>query len=76
VPDNIDMDTVRKVATLENDLKHLTTSVEKLTEKVEELTGLLQQVKGARWILLGVLATVGIVGGFVGKFVTVTLPVR
>lgn len=63
---------------LESDVKHLSGAVEKLTNKVEELTAVLNQARGAKYVIFIVPAIVGAivsVGAFFGLKLTFGLPV-
>lgn len=54
---------------LESDVKHLSAAVEKLTDKVEELTTVLNQARGAKYVIFIVPALVSAliaVGAFFG----------
>jgi len=63
-------DTRDRVIKLESDLKHLTDSVESMSTKVTAMHDLLQQARGARWLIL----TAAAVGGFVSAKLATFMP--
>ncbi|MGR7993805.1 hypothetical protein [Xanthobacter sp. ZOL 2024] len=63
-------DTRDRVIRLEADLKHVSQTVEKMATQLEELHTLLQQARGARWLLVGVAMLIGAAGGFLAKLGT------
>ena len=63
-------DTRDKVIALEADVKYLTAQIDGLSKQVAEIHDLLQQARGARWLLLG-LATFG---GFIASKAIAFLP--
>jgi nitrate/nitrite-specific signal transduction histidine kinase len=75
MPNDIDMEMVAKVSRLEGDFKNLTEAMEKLTGKVDKLNNTLEQAKGARWVLVGIVALAISAGTFLGKWFTIT-PIR
>jgi hypothetical protein len=70
-------DTRDRVIKLESDLRHLTDSVEGMSAKVTAMHDLLQQAKGARWIIITAAAIGGFVAAKVGAFIPwLSLPPR
>jgi hypothetical protein len=63
-------DTRDRVIKLESDLKHLTDSVESMSAKVTAMHDLLNQARGARWLIL----TAAAIGGFVSAKVAAFVP--
>ena len=63
-------DTRDRVIKLESDLKHLTDSVESMSTKVTAMHDLLQQARGARWLIL----TAAAIGGFVSAKLAAFMP--
>lgn len=63
-------DTRDRVIKLESDLKHLTDSVESMSAKVTSMHDLLNQARGARWIIIAAAA----VGGFVSAKLAAFMP--
>jgi hypothetical protein len=63
-------DTRDRVIKLESDLKHLTDSVESMSTKVTAMHDLLQQARGARWLIL----TAAALGGFVSAKLAAFMP--
>jgi uncharacterized protein involved in exopolysaccharide biosynthesis len=63
-------DTRDRVIKLESDLKHLTDSVESMSHKVTDMHDLLNQARGARWLIL----TAAAIGGFVSAKVAAFVP--
>jgi len=63
-------DTRDRVIKLESDLKHLTDSVESMSAKVTAMHDLLNQARGARWLIL----TAAAIGGFVSAKLAAFVP--
>jgi hypothetical protein len=63
-------DTRDRVIKLESDLKHLTDSVESMSHKVTDMHDLLNQAKGARWLIL----TAAAIGGFLSAKLAAFVP--
>jgi hypothetical protein len=63
-------DTRDRVIKLESDLRHLTDSVESMSTKVTAMHDLLQQARGARWLIL----TAAAIGGFVSAKLATFVP--
>jgi hypothetical protein len=63
-------DTRDRVIKLESDLRHLTDSVDAMSTKVTAMHDLLQQARGARWIII----TAAAIGGFVAAKVGSLIP--
>jgi hypothetical protein len=63
-------DTRDRVIKLESDLKHLTDSVESMSAKVTAMHDLLNQARGARWLIL----TAAAIGGFVAAKLAAFVP--
>jgi hypothetical protein len=63
-------DTRDRVIKLESDMKHLTDAVEGMAVKVSAMHDLLQQARGARWLIL----TAAAIGGFVSAKLAPLLP--
>jgi hypothetical protein len=63
-------DTRDRVIKLESDLRHLTDSVESMSTKVTAMHDLLQQARGARWLIL----TAAAIGGFVSAKLATFMP--
>jgi hypothetical protein len=63
-------DTRDRVIKLESDLRHLTDSVESMSTKVTAMHDLLQQARGARWLIL----TAAAIGGFVSAKLAAFVP--
>jgi hypothetical protein len=58
----------RAVGELEGTVKSLEGKVEKLTTQVEALTAILNQGKGAKWLVLLIPSTIGVMGALLGYF--------
>ena len=56
-----------KIATLEADLRHLTTAVERLTDQVATLNTIMERSRGVIWVITSVA---GMIGFFLAKAVT------
>ena len=63
-------DTRDRVIKLESDLKHLTDAVDVMSAKVTDMHNLLQQARGARWLIL----TAAALGGFVSAKLAAFMP--
>jgi hypothetical protein len=63
-------DTRDRVIKLESDLKHLTDAVNGMSDKVTDMHNLLQQARGARWLIL----TAAAIGGFVSAKLATLMP--
>jgi hypothetical protein len=63
-------DTRDRVIKLESDLRHLTDSVDSMSAKVTAMHDLLQQARGARWLIL----TAAAIGGFVSAKFAALIP--
>ena len=59
-----------RVIKLESDLKHLTDAVDGMSAKVTAMHDLLQQARGARWLIL----TAAALGGFVSAKLAAFMP--
>lgn len=66
-------DTRDKVIALESDVKHLTDKIDTLSKQVTEIHDLLQQARGAKWMLIA-FATLG--GAIVSKAATFLMSLR
>ncbi len=62
-------DTRDRLIALESDVKHLTASVDEMSASVKEMSQLLQQAKGAKWVIMGAAAIGGFVSAKIGAFV-------
>lgn len=60
-------DTRDRVIRLESETAHLTRTVSGMSVKVDEMHQLLQQGRGARWMLYLMVGSGGFVAGFIGK---------
>jgi prefoldin subunit 5 len=58
----------RAVGELEGTVKSLNQKVDKLTEQVETLTAILNQGKGAKWLIFVLPSVIGIAGAMLGYF--------
>ena len=54
-------------------IKDLSEEIKTLRADVHALNTLLANVKGARWVLLALIASIGAMGAVVGKWFTVTI---
>jgi len=63
-------DTRDRVIKLESDLQHLTNAVESMSHKVTDMHDLLNQAKGARWLIL----TAAAIGGFISAKLAAFVP--
>jgi hypothetical protein len=63
-------DTRDRVIKLESDLRHLTDAVEGMSAKVTAMHDLLNQAKGARWIII----TAAAIGGFLSAKLATIMP--
>ena len=63
-------DTRDRVIKLESDLRHLTDAVEGMSAKVTAMHDLLNQAKGARWLIL----TAAAIGGFLSAKLAAFVP--
>jgi hypothetical protein len=61
-------DTRDRVIKLESDLKHLTDSVESMSHKVTDMHDLLNQARGARWLILTAAAISGFLSAKLAAF--------
>ena len=59
------VDIHERLASLETDTRHIAKAVGELAEEVASLNGLLQQAKGARWLLV-MLVSIGSLLGLAG----------
>lgn len=55
-----------KVALLEKDMTHMAEKVDQMSAQVADLHELMTQAKGARWVILAVVAISGFFAGKVG----------
>jgi uncharacterized protein YlxW (UPF0749 family) len=60
-------DTRDRVIRLEERVKHMEETLDSMSKKVSEMHSLLQQARGARWLLIGVAMMIGAAGGFFVK---------
>jgi len=58
----------RDVGELRGTVTALSAEVTKLREQVENLTAILNQGKGAKWLILLIPSTIGVLGGLLGYF--------
>jgi hypothetical protein len=58
----------RDVGELRGTVTALSAEVTKLREQVENLTAILNQGKGARWLIFLVPSTIGVMGALLGYF--------
>ena len=58
----------RAVGELEGTVKSLNQKVDKLTEQVETLTAILNQGKGAKWLIFILPSAIGVAGALLGYF--------
>jgi hypothetical protein len=63
-------DTRDRVIKLESDLQHLTNAVESMSAKVTAMHDLLNQARGARWLVL----TAAAIGGFISAKLAAFVP--
>ncbi|WP_454917416.1 hypothetical protein [Xanthobacter sediminis] len=63
-------DTRDRVVALEVEVRHMADTVERMARQLDELHALLQQARGARWLLVGVAMLIGAAGGFLAKLGT------
>jgi hypothetical protein len=63
-------DTRDRVIKLESDMKHLTATVDDMSVKVSAMHDLLNQARGARWLII----TAAALGGFVSAKLAPLLP--
>lgn len=63
---SLESDTRDRVIRLETEVGHLRTTVESMDAKLTELTTILQQARGARWVLVVSVA----IGGFIAAKVS------
>jgi hypothetical protein len=63
-------DTRDRLIALESDVKHLTATVDDMAVSVKEMAQLLQQAKGAKWVII----TAAAVGGFLSAKLGAFLP--
>jgi len=63
-------DTRDRVIKLESDLQHLTNAVESMSAKVTAMHDLLNQARGARWLIL----TAAAIGGFISAKLAAFVP--
>ena len=61
-------DTRDRVIRLETQIAHMDRQVAATAEKVDEMHALLQQSRGARWMLVGLVGLGGFLAGIIGKF--------
>lgn len=59
-------DTRDKVIRLEEQLSALTRTVDKMAGQVEIMSNLLQQARGAKWVIVGSAGVAGFLAGKVG----------
>ena len=63
-------DTRDRVIKLESDLRHLTDAVDGMSAKVTDMHDLMNQAKGARWLIL----TAAAIGGFLSAKLAALMP--
>lgn len=63
-------DTRDRVIRLEAQVEHMAETVERMAQQLSEMHNLLQQARGARWLLVGVAMLIGAAGGFLAKLGT------
>lgn len=63
-----------RIARLETRIEHMAEAVEKMTQKVEELHALLNQAKGAKWVIIGAASVAGFFGSKAGTWLLSSLP--
>jgi hypothetical protein len=57
-----------KIARLEVQVEHLTTTVDSMATKLDELHAVFLQAKGARWLLVAMAGMGGAIAGFATKW--------
>lgn len=55
-----------RLATLENEFRHIDEKLEKMGTTLQELHDVFMQAKGVKWVLLGTAAFVGFITGALG----------
>jgi hypothetical protein len=54
---------------LETEMRHATQKLDDMSAQMKELVSLMNQGKGARWIVAGMAGVIGLVSGAVGAIV-------
>lgn len=67
---DLETDTRDRVIRLEAQVEHMAATVERMAGQLTEMHDLLQQARGARWLLVGVAMLIGAAGGFFAKLGT------
>jgi chromosome segregation ATPase len=57
-----------RLVRLETEMKHATQKLDDMSAQVNRLVSLMNQGKGAQWILVAIAGVIGTVGGAVGSF--------
>jgi ElaB/YqjD/DUF883 family membrane-anchored ribosome-binding protein len=55
-----------RVATLENEFKHIDEKLDTMGKTLQELHDVFMQAKGVKWVLIGVAGFVGFLTGILG----------
>ncbi len=63
-------DTRDRVIRLEAQMEHMTATIDRMAGQLTEMHDLLQQARGARWLLVVVAMAIGAAGGFLAKLGT------
>lgn len=63
-----------RIARLETKIEHMAEAVDKMTSKVDELHAILNQAKGAKWVLIGAATIAGFFGSKAGSWLFSSLP--
>jgi hypothetical protein len=59
-----------RMVRLETEMKHATEKLDDMSKQLTGLVSLMNQGKGAQWILVSLAGIIGTAGGAIGAFVT------
>lgn len=60
-----------RITRLETKFEHISTEIDKISDQVDTLVNLLNQAKGARWVIAGMAALGGFVAAKLGAFLPI-----
>jgi hypothetical protein len=57
-----------RMVRLETEMRHATQKLDDMSRQMDALVSIMNQGKGAQWVLAGFAGIIGLVGGVVGSF--------